>query len=152
MPFRVWAAESAPPLKPFPLSYFGEDERAQKQRQVNDRSEKEPAGVGPLLVFQKSHRNENEEAVQEKLRRQIIVIHDFEKRGRAGNEKKEDAEEHALACTPGAAVVALRNHLETGPRVIFAIHPRDGEKVRHLPEEEDRKQTPGADLDMPGRG
>jgi hypothetical protein len=37
-----------------------------------------------------------------------------------------------------------REHANPRARIVLAIHPRNGEEVRKLPEEEDRKQHPSA--------
>ncbi len=46
----------------------------------------------------------------------------------------------------------LDDHLKASPRIIFAVHPGDGEEVRQLPEEKDGKETPGAGIQPPAGG
>src|SRR5207244_5796227 len=56
--------------------------------------------------------------------------------------QEQDAEKNALAGATFAAAVIARNHAETRPRIIFAVHPSDGEEMRQLPQKNYRKQTP----------
>ena len=44
-----------------------------------------------------------------------------------------------LARAADASFVVARQHPKTGSFVIVTVEPRDGEKMRHLPDENDRE-------------
>ena len=60
--------------------------------------------------------------------------------------------EHRLA--PGGAPIGLnhRQQRDTRPRVFVAVHPGDGQKVRHLPHEDDPEQHPPGQRQAVGGG
>ena len=47
--------------------------------------------------------------------------------------------------------VDVGQHDETRPRIVLAVHPRNGQKMRHLPAEQDRKERPRLLVDRPAR-
>ena len=65
---------------------------------------------------------------------------------------KEHAEKNGLAGAADASFVVARQHPKSGPLVIVAVHPGDGEEMRHLPDENDREKSPGAEIERIASG
>src|SRR6476660_7726583 len=98
----------------FQFSYLRQNERAEKERQIQNRREEKPASVDGLLRFEETHRDKNKEAVEDELDREINRAHHAEELRHARNKEQENAKEDALARASGAGVVLLRDHLEPG--------------------------------------
>ena len=101
------------------------------------------------LGAQESHGRENEQSIEDQFHGEVNRIDDAEERRNPADEQENDAKENALAGAARAGFVVPRDHLKAGPRIIFAIHPGDGEKVRQLPEEKDGEETPRAGIEPP---
>ena len=103
-------------------------------------------------VRRESHGRENEQPIEDQFHGKVDGIDDAEESRNPADEKENNAKENALARAARPGFVSPRNHLKTGPRIIFPVHPGDGEKVGQLPEEEDGKETPRAGIQPPAGG
>jgi len=60
---------------------------------------------------------------------------------------KEDAKKNGLTGTTNTSFIVAREHAKSGLRVIATTKPGDGEEVRDLPDEDDREQSPGSEIE-----
>src|SRR5205823_12745522 len=58
---------------------------------------------------------------------------DSNKCRQASQDEEQNTEKHTLTGAALAAEVIARNHAETRSRIVFAVHPGNGEEMRQLP-------------------
>src|SRR5205823_13118665 len=58
-----------------------------------------------------------------------------------------DAKKNGLTGAANPRFIIARQHAKSGPLVIATTKPGDGEEVRDLPDENDREQSPGPEIE-----
>src|SRR5438309_8071085 len=95
----------------------------------------------------KTQRDRGEKSSENNFRQQITLIRHPDIRRRSCDQSKEHAKKNGLTGTANSSFIVAREHAKSGLRVIATTEPGDGEEVRDLPDEDDREQSPGSEIE-----
>ena len=110
----------------------------------------EPKKSRRALERSRSSRNctprKRNSAIERKRAGQVGAAGDAERERRDGHHEQDERADERVEGGGAAGLVVAAEHDEAGLAVLVAVHPRDGEEVRHLPGEEDAEKEPRAGL------
>src|SRR5438309_5668084 len=99
----------------------------------------------------KTQRDRGEKSSENNFRQQITLIRHPDIRRRSCDQSKEHAKKNGLTGTANSSFIVAREHAKSGLRVIATTKPGDSEEVRDLPDEDDREQSPGSEIERVAR-
>src|SRR5581483_11837013 len=123
-------------------SRLRQDERRQQQGQVNNRPDKQQTRSFSGADSQKPHGNSNKQTAQYQFDGEIRECDDSDKCRQTSQNQEQNTKKHALTGAAFTAEVIARNHAKTRSRIVFAVHPCNGEEMRQLPKHKNYKKTP----------
>src|SRR5213595_2727719 len=95
----------------------------------------------------KTHCHRGEKSSQDYFGQQINCICHADKRRGSRDQQQEDAKKDSLTGAANPRFIVAREHAKSGSLVIPTTKPGDGEEVRDLPDENDREQGPGPEIE-----
>ena len=102
--------------------------------------------VAAVALKKELEREQEEQRVEDERGSQVVGAREAGDERENADQPEAESVEQALHRGGRARGIVALEHDKAGLGVFVAVHPRDGQEVRHLPGEEDAEEHPGAEV------
>ena len=132
-------------------SHLVQGHEHQQERQVEQGGEEDPRAAGCEGGSACAAPQTQEERAEHQGAEEVDAAGQPDERRQQADREERQAAGHDLPLGAAAVGIDHRQHPDAGARVVVAVEPRDGERVRQLPEEQDPEEHPGPDAQLTAR-